>query len=505
MSEIVDLNKLQNVVTALKKDGKKVGLCHGVFDLLHLGHVYYLEEAKSLCDILIVTITDCKFVNKGPGRPIFNAKERTKALSSLNSVDFVAINQWKTAINTIKQIKPDIYIKGPDYQDSSQDPTDNLKKEMQAIELVGGKFEVTNGQQYSSSRIINLFYEEDKAVMKFRENIRKKFSSTDVKAKLDTFKDLKVLIIGEAILDTYVFCETVGKAGKDPFLVSKKKRTEVYLGGSLAGANNISEFVNSVKVLTYLGDRDTNIDLIKENLNSNISIDYVKKIDSPTINKTRFVDEITNTKINGVYDINNNELCLKDEKKFLKKLEKIIDKFDLVIAMDFGHGLFTKEIVDLVSKKAKFLAVNIQQNSFNSGFYDISKFSKADLFTLHEGEMRQHFRDKVTETDELILKLYQKSKFKNVIVTRGKKGSILKAKDQKKPIFCPGLAKDIVDRVGSGDALLVATSLALAKGLSPDFSLLFGSIAASEIIKDHANANMLKKDDVSNTLSTFLK
>lgn len=505
MKKIVTLKELKAFTEEKQSSSKVVGLCHGVFDLLHLGHIYYLEEAKSLCDFLIVTITDDQFVNKGPGRPHFNAMERAKALSSLEHVDYVAINQSKTALNILKFIQPSLYIKGPDYKDSSSDPTANLQKEIDEIQSSGGKFVTTSGIQYSSSRILNSHYENDESIKQFRDSVRLNVSVDDAIKSLDSFDDMKVLVVGEAMLDTYVFCETVGKAGKDPFLVSKKSHSETYLGGALAGANNISDFVKKVKVLTYLGDRDTNLGIIKENLNRNVSIDYIKKSDSPTINKTRFIDIHTNTKINGVYDLDNEELSDKKEDQFLSKLNKIINNFDLVIAMDFGHGLFTKKIISEISKKSKFLAVNVQQNSFNSGFYDISKFSSADLFTLHEGEMRQHFRDRHSPIDKLLIKLFKSTNFKNIIVTRGKNGSLLKSSKKIKPISCPGLAKDIVDRVGSGDALLVTSALSLAKSLSSEFSLLFGSISASEIIKSYANADSLKKADIANALSTFLK
>lgn len=503
--KIVTLEKLKLITEEKKASSKLVGLCHGVFDLLHLGHIYYLEEAKSMCDFLVVTITDDQFVNKGSGRPHFNAMERAKALSSLEYVDFVAINQWKTALNTLKLIKPSLYIKGPDYKDSTTDPTANLEKEIDAIQSSGGRFVTTSGKQYSSSRILNSYYESDENIKQFRNLIRAKCSEEDAIKSIDSFRDMKVLIVGEAMLDTYVFCETVGKAGKDPFLVSKKSHSETYLGGSLAGANNISDFVKKVKVLTYLGDRDTNLDLIKKNLNSNVKIDYIKKRNSPTINKTRFIDKHTNTKINGVYDLDNEQLPKTLEDKFIAKLSKVINNFDLVIAMDFGHGLFTKRIIKSISQKSKFLAVNVQQNSFNSGFYDISKFSKADLFTLHEGEMRQHFRDKHSTIENLLLKLYKNSNFRNIIVTRGKNGSLLKSNKTRKPISCPGLAKNIVDRVGSGDALLVTSALSLAKDFSSEFSLLFGSVSAAEIIKSYANADGLKKSDIKNAIAAFMK
>ena len=387
MQKIYELSELKDITKDLKKKTKVVGLCHGVFDLLHLGHIHYLEEAKSICDYLIVTITDDEFVNKGPGRPYFNSSERSKALSSLECVDFVGINRSKTALNLLKTIKPSIYIKGPDYKNAKDDPTDNLKKEISVIKKSGGEFYVTQGDQYSSSKILNDFFEDDDSINQYRQSLRNKVSSKMLKQYFDTLKDIKVLVIGEAILDNYVFCETVGKAGKDPFLVSRKKDSFTYLGGSLAGANNISDFVKDVRVLTYLGDRDIQLESIKEKLAQNVKLTYINKKDSPTINKTRFVDQNTNTKINGIYDINDSNLSRQDEEKFLKKLDKLIKSYDVVIAMDFGHGLFTRNVIKMITKKSKFLAVNVQQNSFNSGFYDISKFSKADLFTLHEGEL----------------------------------------------------------------------------------------------------------------------
>ena len=142
----------------------------------------------------------------------------------------------------------------------------------------------------------------------------------------------------------------------------QEKKTLYIFRGSLAGANNISDFVKDVRVLTYLGDRDIQLESIKEKLAQNVKLTYINKKDSPTINKTRFVDQNTNTKINGIYDLNDSNLSRQDEEKFLKKLDKLIKSYDVVIAMDFGHGLFTRNVIKMITKKSKFLAVNVQQN-----------------------------------------------------------------------------------------------------------------------------------------------
>ena len=126
--KIININEVEKLANFLKKKKKKIVHCHGVFDLLHIGHIKYFEEAKSSGDILIVTITPDKYVNKGPHRPAFSETLRAEAIASLDCVDFVAINQWPTAIETIKTLNVDIYAKGPDYKDPNNDITGNISK-----------------------------------------------------------------------------------------------------------------------------------------------------------------------------------------------------------------------------------------------------------------------------------------------------------------------------------------------------------------------------------------
>ena len=81
--KILDLEKLSNLVARYKKKGKRIVLCHGVFDLLHIGHIKHFQEAKKIGDILVVTITADKYINKGPNRPYFNARLRLQAIAEL--------------------------------------------------------------------------------------------------------------------------------------------------------------------------------------------------------------------------------------------------------------------------------------------------------------------------------------------------------------------------------------------------------------------------------------
>ena len=104
-NKIYTLNKLSEILKTERKNLKKIILCHGVFDLLHVGHIKHLEKAKKLGDKLVVTITADRFVNKGPGRPVFNQSLRSEAIAAIESVDYVAINYSQTAINPIKFLR----------------------------------------------------------------------------------------------------------------------------------------------------------------------------------------------------------------------------------------------------------------------------------------------------------------------------------------------------------------------------------------------------------------
>ena len=112
-AKFIDLS-LKNNINKIRNISKNNSIihCHGVFDLLHIGHIKYFEEAKSLGDILFVSITSDKFVNKGAGRPFFSEQLRCEAVSALKFVDFVTINNNENASDLIKIIKPNIYVKG---------------------------------------------------------------------------------------------------------------------------------------------------------------------------------------------------------------------------------------------------------------------------------------------------------------------------------------------------------------------------------------------------------
>ena len=463
--KIISIEQLSSKVKTAKKQGKKIVHCHGVFDLLHIGHIKHFNEAKYHGDILVVTVTPDEYVNKGPNRPAFTTELRLEALAALESIDFVAKNEWPTAVKTIKKIKPDIYFKGPDYKDNKDDVTGMIKEESRAIESVGGTIMYSTDIAFSSSSILNrytdLYSEEQKS---FISSIRKAISPADVTAVLEGLTDLKVLVIGETIIDQYIFCEALGKSGKEPVLVLRDLNTEDYLGGAAAIANHLADFCSSITLISALGELGEYEDFIKANLSKNIRFEFINKSNSPTIIKKRFVEHITNSKTLGVYTLNDETLSGKDEKKLISIILKEIKKYDLVIVSDYGHGLISEKVAEEIVKNSPYTALNAQINAANSSYHTMDKYEKVECVIINESELRHEFRNRDGDLDDLIRALAQNLRAINVVVTRGNNGAELYNSDKDEFMTCPAFASKVVDKVGSGDAMLALLSASLRSG-----------------------------------------
>ncbi|MFZ2066943.1 MAG: adenylyltransferase/cytidyltransferase family protein, partial [Xanthobacteraceae bacterium] len=148
------LDEVGAICEQSRSAGRTVVQAHGTFDLLHLGHVRHLEAARKLGDVLIVTVTADRFVNKGPGRPVFNAELRAEMLATLEYVDWVAVNDAPDAVSAIERIRPSIYIKGQDYQNPEGDITGKITLERDAVEAHGGRIHFTDEVMFSSTELI---------------------------------------------------------------------------------------------------------------------------------------------------------------------------------------------------------------------------------------------------------------------------------------------------------------------------------------------------------------
>lgn len=504
-SKIVALSELEKIIHTLKKKNKTIVQCHGVFDLLHPGHILHFEAAKQQGDILIVTLTKDEYVGKGPGRPVFNQRLRAESIASLGCVDYVAINEWPHATEAIKKIKPHVYVKGSDYEKAEDDLTGKISDEEEAIRSVGGRIYFTHEISFSSTEILNRHYMvyPDQA-QSYLENFRKKYSVDKVIQTLKNLEDLKVLVVGDTIIDEYHFCHPMGKSPKESIVASRYLSEEAFTGGILACANHLAGFSNHVDLLTCLGKTNSKEDFILEHLKPHVKPLFFFREDAPTIVKRRYVWDPFLVKLFEIVFLDDRPLPSKVETEICSMLNKKIKEYDLVLVADYGHGFLTPAIINCLAKKSKFLAVNTQTNSANTGYNTILKYPKADYVCIDEPEMRLAHQSKFGKLEDLILKTAKTLHCQYITVTRGHLGSLSYSKKHgffETPIF----SKEIVDRVGAGDAFLAITAPCVAKGLPPDLIGFIGNTVGALAVKIVGNRTPVEPIPLFKFVTALLK
>ncbi len=504
-SKVLSLDALAKKVGALRRAGKKVVMCHGVFDPLHIGHVRHFEAAKAKGDVLVVTVTPDRFVNKGPHRPYFNEELRAESAAALGCVDFAAVNRWPSAVETLRLLKPSVYVKGSDYRDAKADVTGGIKREEAAVRAGGGRLVFTDDIVFSSTHLVNrrlstLPPETDAWLAGFR----RRHHLPGVLAPLKKAAGLKVLVIGEAIVDEYVYVEAIGKSSKEPTLVVKRLETEPFAGGSLAVANHAAAFGGRVDLLTFLGESDSREGFIRMKLRKGVTPRFLYRPDSPTIVKRRYVERYHFTKLLETYFINDARMTPREDAVLLAALRRELPRHDLVIVVDYGHGMLGEQAIRLIERKAKHLVVNAQMNAGNLGYHTIGRYRRADLVCITEGELRMEMRDRRGDIKPLVKQFSKRRGFPRLLVTRGKSGAL--AWDAREGFSeAPAVAGHVQDRVGAGDAFLSAAAFWDRLGAPLEVSALAGNAAGAQAVATVGNRSFLDKAALAKHLESLLK
>ena len=505
MDKIKTLDELAGIVQELKRKGKKIVHCHGVFDLLHPGHIRHFEAARKQGDALIVTLTKDKYVNKGPGRPVFNQRLRAESIAALGSVDFVAINEWPTAVNTIKKLRPDIYAKGSDYSDPEKDLTGEIKNEQDAVRSAGGRIHFTDDITFSSTKLLNMHFSVyPEETEEYLRDFREKYTAAEIIKYLKDLSNMRVLVIGDAIIDEYHYCSAMGKSSKENIIPTRYLREETFAGGVLAAANHIASFCKDVHLVTCLGAENSYKGFIEKHLKKNIKAKFFYRKGVPTTLKRRFVEPAFLSKLFEVCFLEDRPLPENLERELHAYLERVIKNYDLVLVADFGHGFIEKKTVKLLARKAKFMAVNTQTNSANTGFNMITKYPRADYICIDEPEMRLATHGKFDKIEDLILRLAKKVRHKKIIVTLGHKGSMgysPKEGFSLSPVF----SKEVIDRVGAGDAFLSITAPCAAAGYPMEVIEFIGNAVGALKVLIVGNRSSVEPPQLYKFISTLLK
>jgi rfaE bifunctional protein nucleotidyltransferase chain/domain len=503
-SKIHTLEDLVPIVDRHRAEGRRVVHCHGVFDLLHIGHVRHFEQARKLGDLLVVTLTPDRFVNKGAGRPAFTESLRAEFLASLSHIDYVAINKWPTAVDTIHLLRPHVFAKGSEFR-NLQDTIGHVSQEGEAIRAIGGEIVFTEDIVYSSSALINQYMSQyPDHVRDFLGDFAARYPAEEVLAPLRAAENLKVLVVGETIIDEYAYCEAIGKSGKEPVLATRYLGADRFGGGVLACANHAASFAAHVDVFTMLGEGMDQEDFVRGVLKSNVTPIFVEKKDSPTIVKKRFVEKYLSQKMFEVYQMNDEALDERSDAGLCDRLRSVLPGYDVVIVADYGHGMLTRDAINVLCQHSKFLAVNTQSNAGNHGFNMISKYPRADYVCLAQREVALETRTLHLTADEMVRHVSDRLNCPRVMMTQGSSGTLFHtapAGFHRVPAF----ATKVVDRVGAGDAVLCVTSLAVAMGASAEVVPFIGNVVGAEAVTILGNQRSIERIPMYRHVECLLK
>lgn len=498
---------LASLLDNLHKNGRLVVHAHGVFDLLHRGHLAQFEEARRQGDLLVVSVTTDAFVAKGPSRPVFPCAIRMEMIAALEMVDYVTFSDAPDATQLITLFRSDVYVKGRSYV---SDASGRIILEQQALAAHGGRMhfaeEVSSDEdngKFSSTKIYRTYinpYPEH--VASFLEQFKRAHPLDEVLAAVRSLQNLRVLVLGEAIIDSYCYSEPMNLSPKGSVVALKHISQELFAGGSLAGANHIANYCDTVHVVASIGSVDSHEPFIAERLAPNVRPHFLRRQGFPTIVKQRRLDLTYLHKHTETYFMRDDPLCSEEESSLIATLDGLMNETDVVVVLDYGHGLITPRVVEYLVARAPFLAVNTQTNSANKGFHVISRYPHVDFVCIDHGELRLDARDKITPIPELARTLKNKLTAGTVAITLGHNGSLVIGGESE--AVTPIIARQVVDTIGAGDAFFSIAAPCVASNVPPDVTGFLGNAVGALAITYVGNKLSVTKPMLFELLNSVL-
>lgn len=458
--------------------GKKVIMCHGVFDIVHPGHVRHLIYAKSKADLLIASLTCDAHVSKAQFRPYVPEELRALNLAALEAVDYVIIDRQPTPLDNIKYLQPDYFAKGYEYVSAGVHP--KTQEELEIIEAYGGEIIFTPGDiVYSSSAFIEMFppkIASDKlAILMESEGI----DFNTLRAAVEAFKGIRIHVVGDTIVDSYTYGTMVGGLTKTPTISIKYEKQVDFVGGAAVVSKHLQTAGAQVKFSTILGEDPLKDFVLKDLQSLGVECDYVSDKTRPTTQKHSFI--ANNYNLLKVDYLDNSSISDKILERFVASISA--SHADAIVFSDFRHGIFNHQTIPHLVNGIPEHMLRIADSQVASRWGNITEFQGFDLITPNEREIRFALGDQDSVIRPLALKLYNKANCKYLILKLGERGIISyrsgSTEDPRAFFTVDNFVDKLVDAVGAGDALLAYSTLALIATKSIVIASILGSVAAA--------------------------
>jgi cytidyltransferase-like protein len=457
---------------------RKVIMCHGVFDVVHPGHVRHLLYAKSKADVLVCSLTADRHIAKGANRPHIPQELRAANLAAFEMVDYVVVDLNDKPLANLAIIQPDYFAKGFEYNAAGMPP--KTAEEAAVVESYGGEMIFTPGDiVYSSSSLINLAppsvqYEKLQLVME-----RYGFDFDDLHDTVNGMAGRKVHVVGDTIVDSYTQCAMIGGQTKTPTMSVLFERKLDFVGGAAVVAKHLRAAGAEVTFTTVLGDDDLNAfvssDLDAAGVVSNVIVDATR----PTVNKNAIV--VGSYRLLKIDTLDNRSIS----DNILGEMTNAVVNTDTeaVVYSDFRHGIFNRRTIPEFIRALPPNAYKVADSQVASRWGNITDFEGFDLITPNEREARFALGDQDTGVRPLASQLYDKAACKLLMLKLGERGMLVARSPDHESLdsfyVIDSFVDNLVDPVGAGDALLAYATLSMLVNGNDAIAGVLGAMAAA--------------------------
>jgi rfaE bifunctional protein kinase chain/domain len=456
---------------------KTVIMCHGMFDIVHPGHMRHMMYAKGKADILVASLTADAHATKAAFRPYVPQELRAENLAAYEFVDYVIIDPHPTPIEHIKVLQPDFFAKGYEYFADEVPP--GTREEMETLEAYGGEIVFTPGDVvYSSSALITasaprIGVEKLVALME-SENL----GFVDLRQALRQMAGVAVSVLGDTIVDSFTYCSVLGAAPKTPTISVKHERTDVFSGGAAIVAKHLKAAGAEVFFATVLGEDPLKEFVLRDLEDAGVTCQPIIDRTRPTTHKERFVaDGYKLLQVDRVDNRTVSDRSLRALGDFLRGGDP-----DVAIFSDFRHGIFNRRTIAALRASIPPRAIKVADSQVSNRWGNILEFTHFDLVTPNEREARFALGDQDSVIRPLALKLFQRAECKHLILKLGERGILGYRTPGNMPrefFTVDTFVQSLRDPIGAGDALLAYASLSLKATGNIVVASILGSVAAA--------------------------
>jgi rfaE bifunctional protein nucleotidyltransferase chain/domain len=457
---------------------KRVIMCHGVFDVVHPGHLRHLIYAKSKGDILVASITADRHIAKGAHRPHVPQDLRALNLAAFEMVDYVVIDPNATPIDNIRTIQPDFLAKGYEYTANGL-PAKTVE-EAEVLRSYGGDIIFTPGDiVYSSSTLINL-RAPNLRLEKLQLFMARSGTTFDqLRRTLADIDGRRVHVVGDTIVDTYTHCAMIGGQTKTPTMSVLFERKVDFIGGAAIVAKHCRAAGAEVTFTTVLGDDSYRDFVITDLRSADVAVNATIDRGRPTVNKNAVV--VGGYRLLKIDTLDNSSISDAILASMTKSIRTVAT--DAVICADFRHGVFNRRTIPAFVASIPTGAYRVADSQVASRWGNITEFKGFDLVTPNEREARFALADQDSGIRPLASRLYDAAQCKLLILKLGERGVLTcnSADHESLDSFfvIDSFVDNLVDPVGAGDALLAYSTLTMLASRDESQATILGTIAAS--------------------------